>query len=276
MSDLTITNPFALMKLFIVLFHFLASTRGRYVSDSAFDLSVAAAEPRPVFLEPPEELQARVLPLVADNINFDDSPLSEASEKVEKILQRPLAFSYDQSSEASSTSSDEEEAEIVEVDQQPDAVDYYKHVKNVEPAESDEGGGSDGDKLEINEKHSEEEDHEPIKNADEDDNDGDQLDAPDLAEQKKIEDSDHQVSHLPIDEKKAEDSDYQDLEHHANHKKAEEGGGSAEDSDYQDSEHHANHKKTGGSGGGGSGGHKGKSFKRTQYTVVPNKNTDTL
>ncbi|XP_056637723.1 knob-associated histidine-rich protein-like [Diorhabda sublineata] len=144
------------MKL-ILLFCLLIYTESRYVTknsdlfpgfvfrSSLDDLEVAAAEPRPVIIENTPE----VLPLIADQNAFSDSPVSLASEKVEKILQRPIAFSYqnnDQSPVASNIPEEEvKKADVKEIDQKPAAVDYYKQIQTIESPKSDglEGNGQD-------------------------------------------------------------------------------------------------------------------------------------
>jgi hypothetical protein len=69
---------------------FLLSAFGDVFSRVIDDLQVSAAEPRPVFAELPKHPVIQSLPLVYEV----GTPLSDASEKVEKVLRTPLAFSY--------------------------------------------------------------------------------------------------------------------------------------------------------------------------------------
>lgn len=74
----------------ILFISVLASVYARFVPQFEQDLEVSAAEPRPVFIEIPKHPVVQSLPLVYEV----GTPLSDASEKVEKVLRTPLAFSY--------------------------------------------------------------------------------------------------------------------------------------------------------------------------------------
>lgn len=127
------------------------------VADEDADLSISAAEPRPVFVELVKRPLS--LPLVAGAGTVSaqsEAPVISASEKVEKILRRPMAFSYttDQSNAASDliANSPKEQLQGDEskhsVDQQAAAIDYYKYLTRAQGEDKD-GAGLTKDNLEL-------------------------------------------------------------------------------------------------------------------------------
>lgn len=114
-----------------------------------FDLEAAEAQPRPVFSK---ELPAQSLPLIYE------APLSDASEKVEKILLTPLAFSYN------NHKSDSYPDETI--------VEYYgqERLANIEREDKDEGAGNNEEivsKDDVKDSHQDQEEEdeelEPVK-----------------------------------------------------------------------------------------------------------------
>lgn len=59
-----------------------------------FDLDTAAAEPRPIFIETGPSAEA--LPLISSVDSSNSGPVSDASQKVEKVLRPALSFSYNE------------------------------------------------------------------------------------------------------------------------------------------------------------------------------------
>ncbi|KAJ8919594.1 hypothetical protein NQ315_002216 [Exocentrus adspersus] len=97
------------------------------VSDLDSDLSISAAEPRPVFVEVVKRPQMPV-------------------KKIEKVLRRPMAFSYNADSAHAASlivNSPKEKLKVDETqlrfDQQPDAIDYYKYIARLQ---GEENGGA--------------------------------------------------------------------------------------------------------------------------------------
>ncbi|KAG5892035.1 hypothetical protein JTB14_029665 [Gonioctena quinquepunctata] len=142
----------------ITILVFLEGSESRFVfpgfsvKSSLEDLDVAAAEPRPVFVEVVKHPE--VLQLTAEEGALGETTVSDASEKVEKILQRPVAFSYKKSVPA-------RKRHVTELDQESDAVDYYKHLKKIE--QETDGGDTNNEaqtEEETNEAQTEEETNE--------------------------------------------------------------------------------------------------------------------
>lgn len=80
------SSAFGLLARTLLLLSVFANVFTRVIDD----LQVSAAEPRPVLVEVPKHPVIQSLPLVYEV----GTPLSDASEKVEKVLRTPLAFSY--------------------------------------------------------------------------------------------------------------------------------------------------------------------------------------
>ncbi|XP_050513079.1 sarcoplasmic reticulum histidine-rich calcium-binding protein-like [Diabrotica virgifera virgifera] len=253
----------------LFLLCFFTLTRARHVTDSEVisnfvsresfeDLAVSAAEPRPVVVE---YYPSEVLPLTADQHAFSDSEVSQASEKVEKILQRPISFSYqnnnDQTSDASEVSEEEEdekEAEVTEVDQKPDTVDYYKYVKNVESAENDEGAGNEDNKNEKTQSKNEE-----IR---ENENEESEEVIAETSDHEDIKNDDNKEDNTAEDSV-SEDSASEPYEVHESQKGKAGGGHGGGGGGH-------GHKKGGGGHGGGGGGHGGGARHVTDSEVISN------
>lgn len=129
------------------------------VSDQVGDLSISAAEPRPVIVELVKAPLS--LPLVADagtTSAQSDAPVISASEKVVKVLRKPMAFSYTNQADQANAASDhvadspKEPLQGVEskhrVDQQPAAIDYYKYLARLQGEEKDGGAAVQKDGVE--------------------------------------------------------------------------------------------------------------------------------
>lgn len=107
----------------------LLSGFGNVLTRVINDMEVAAAEPRPVFIEIPKHPVIQSLPLVYEV----GTPLSDASEKVEKVLRTPLAFSYNKKKKAN-------------LDSKPDStiVEFYGQKRpigrsNLEDEDTEDG-----------------------------------------------------------------------------------------------------------------------------------------
>ncbi|CAH1159861.1 unnamed protein product [Phaedon cochleariae] len=266
MTDITNASK---MLVTLVLCTLLLQADSRFLSSfsvrtSPEDLSVAAAEPRPIFVE--LEKHPHVLPLVADLSDFSDTP-SEASEKVEKILRRPVGFSYRNQHPSSSDLKkgsaipdasiivpEESQPTGVVVDQKPAAIDYYKHVKNVEN-EDDSGAGfveavKADEEVEGDEGADKEEQSESIDQSQA--SEEQEVDHEKIVEAVSKENDDHENVEEENDDKEEynhEGDDHENYEVHEknkSNKKYEKGGGK---------EHHEHHK--GSHGEKGDKGYKG-------------------
>lgn len=78
------------MLVSILVLVCISASGGRNIPQD-FDLESSAAEPRPIFIETGPSAEA--LPLVYD-ADASNGPLTDASEKVEKVLKPALSFAY--------------------------------------------------------------------------------------------------------------------------------------------------------------------------------------
>lgn len=91
--NLFVGSRFLLEGTVVLFLCIVSSSVGRRLPQD-FDLEAAAAEPRPIFIENTGP-SAEALPLVY-TVDAGSGPLSDASEKVEKVLKPALSFSYNQ------------------------------------------------------------------------------------------------------------------------------------------------------------------------------------
>ncbi|VEN38712.1 unnamed protein product [Callosobruchus maculatus] len=103
-------------------------------TDVGVELEMAAAEPRPLHIDAP---LPPVTPLKGPSqpkapAAFSDSPITDASEKVEKVLRKPFSFSFNRRRDQRMAAS--RPSERVE-DQKPAAVDYYKQIEKLREEE---------------------------------------------------------------------------------------------------------------------------------------------
>ncbi|CAH1955142.1 unnamed protein product [Acanthoscelides obtectus] len=100
---------------------------------------MAAAEPRPLHIDaPPPSATPPKGVLDVKPAASSDSPITGASEKVEKVLRKPFSFSFNRRRDqrmAGSKPSPQEE------DQKPAAVDYYKQIEKLREEEKAKESG---------------------------------------------------------------------------------------------------------------------------------------
>ncbi|KAH1026793.1 filaggrin [Dendroctonus ponderosae] len=114
------------MLVCILVLVCISASVGRHIPQD-FDLESSAAEPRPIFIETGPSAEA--LPLVYD-ADGSNGPLTDASEKVEKVLKPALSFSYNPHQ---FVDQDREPAESKHQDQNTDAGgSYYKYLETDE------------------------------------------------------------------------------------------------------------------------------------------------
>ncbi|XP_018560830.1 filaggrin-like [Anoplophora glabripennis] len=129
------------------------------VPDQVADLSGAAAEPRPVYVELVK--QPLSLPLVADAAAAtatvsaaSDAPVNSASEKVEKVLRTPMAFSMNTDQTHAASDLKEKLQSQHTPDQQPEAIDYYKYLARLQDESKDSGAAVKKDNAELKKEES--------------------------------------------------------------------------------------------------------------------------
>ncbi|KAL1509117.1 hypothetical protein ABEB36_003909 [Hypothenemus hampei] len=149
-----------LCAIFLLFCGFSASV-GRSIPQE-FDLEVAAAEPRPIFIESgPSATAAEALPLVSGEASLDDSntgPLSDASEKIEKVLKPAISFSYNNQPQFPEI--DGEPAESKRQEQVPEIVKEIKEndKESKSPEELLENGETVAESKHHEKKHHEKKD----------------------------------------------------------------------------------------------------------------------